>query len=41
MIKEDVVIELLEEDATSSKQYPFELDTFRKIFYEVFSDVFI
>ena len=41
MTKEDVVIELLGEEVTSSKQYPFEPDTFRKIFYEVFRDEFI
>lgn len=41
MTKEDVVIELLGEEVTSSKQYPFEPDTFRKIFYEVFGDGFI
>lgn len=41
MTKEDVVIELLEKDVTSSKQYPFEPDTFRKIFYAVFGDEFI
>lgn len=41
MTKEDVVIELLEKDVTSSKQYPFEPDTFRKIFYAVFGDGFI
>ena len=41
MTKEDVVIELLEKDVTSSKQYPFEPDTFRKIFYAVVGDEFI
>lgn len=41
MTKEDVVTELLEEGVTSSKQYPFEPGSFRKIFYEVFGDGFI
>ena len=41
MKREDVVIELLEEEVESSKQYPFESGTFRKIFYEVFGDEFI
>lgn len=41
MTREDVVIELLGEEVTSSKQYPFEPDTFRKIFYAVFGDGFI
>ena len=41
MTREDIVTELLEEEVTSSKQYPFEPDTFRKIFYEVFGDGFI
>lgn len=41
MKKEDVVIELLEEEVESSKQYPFEPATFRDIFYKVFGDGFI
>lgn len=40
MKKEDVVIELLEEEVTSSKQYPFEPATFRNIFYSVFGKEF-
>lgn len=40
MTKEDVVTELLVEEVTSSKQYPFEPSTFRKIFYEVFGEDF-
>lgn len=41
MTKADIVTELLEEEVTSSKQYPFAPDVFRKIFYEVFGDGFI
>ena len=37
----EVVKELLEEEVESAKQYPFEPDVFRKIFYEVFGDGFI
>ena len=37
----EVVKELLAEEVTSTKQYPFQPDVFRKIFYEVFGDGFI
>lgn len=40
MTREDVNIELLEEEVESTKQYPFASDTFRRIFYEVFGDDF-
>ena len=40
MTKADVNKEQLAELVTSSKQYPFEPSTFRKIFYEVFGEDF-
>lgn len=41
MKKTDIDEELLAEKVTSTKQYPFKPDVFRKIFYKVFGDGFI